>query len=140
MGIFTYFFFNNPSVYVYLLLIPYGLFRLWSALKGQKKYKELIYNEINSLNDITLIKAIPMNYMCKIVGESGIGFLYPSVFIFESVKKDFKLEIPYSDILKLDGNKIFSGMVIYQKNNRKSKFIMEESKWKEFMTCISKQL
>lgn len=81
-----------------------------------------------------------MNYMCKIVGESGIGFLYPSVFIFESVKKDFKLEIPYSDILKLDGNKIFSGMVIYQKNNRKSKFIMEESKWKEFMTCISKQL
>lgn len=140
MGIFTYFFFNNPSVYVYLLLIPYGLFNLWFALKRQKKYRELIYNEINSLNDITLIKAIPMNYMCKIVGESGIGFLYPSVFIFESVKKDFKLEIPYSDILKLDGNKIFSGMVIYQKNNRKSKFIMEESKWKEFMTCISKQL
>ena len=140
MGIFTYFFFNNPSVYVYLLLIPYGLFNLWFALKRQKKYRELIYNGINSLNDITLIKAIPMNYMCKIVGESGIGFLYPSVFIFESVKKDFKLEIPYSDILKLDGNKIFSGMVIYQKNNRKSKFIMEESKWKEFMTCISKQL
>lgn len=140
MGIFTYFFFNNPSVYLYLLLIPYGLFRLWSALKGQKKYKELIYNEINSLNDSALIKAIPMNYMCKFVGESGIGFLYPSVFIFESVKKDFKLEIPYSDVLKLGGNKILSSMVIYQKNNRKSKFIMEESKWKEFMDCISEQL
>ena len=140
MGIFTYFFFNNPSVYLYLLLIPYGLFRLWSALKGQKKYKELIYNEINSLNDSALIKAIPMNYMCKFVGESGIGFLYPSVFIFESVKKDFKLEIPYSDVLKLGGNKILSSMVIYQKNNRKSKFIMEESKWEEFMDCISEQL
>lgn len=105
MGIFTYFFFNNPPVYLYLLLIPYGLFRLWLALKGQRKYRELIYNEINSLNDMTLIKAIPMNYMCKFVGESGIGFLYPSVFIFESVKKDLKLEIPYSDILKLGGIK-----------------------------------
>lgn len=34
---------------------------------------------------------IPMNYICKFVGEKGIGFLYPSVFIFESVKKDLKL-------------------------------------------------
>ena len=59
--------------------------------------------EINFLNDSALIKAILMNYMCKFVGESGIGFLYPSVLIFESVKKDFKLEIPYSDVLKLGG-------------------------------------
>lgn len=92
------------------------------------------------MNDTALIKVIPMNYMCKIVGESGIGFLYPSVFIFESVKKDFKLEIPYCDILKLGSNKILSSMVIYPKNNRKSKFIMEESKWKKIMDCISEQL
>lgn len=31
-------------------------------------------------------------------------------------------------------------MVIYQKNNRKSKFIMEESEWKEFIAYISEQL
>ena len=139
MGAFTYFIFN-PPLYLYLLLIPYGLVRLKLALKTQKKHRGLIYDEINSLNDVALIKAIPMNYMCKIVAEGGIGFLYPSVFIFESTKGDLKLEIPYTDILELGGNKFFCSLVIYQKDNRKSKFVIEESRWKEFMASINEQL
>ncbi len=118
------------------------LVRLQFALKTEQKYRGLIYDEINWLNDVTLIKAIPMNYMCKIVSESGIGSLYPSGFIFESSKKEIKLEISYSDSLKLGGNKnkIFCSLVIYQKGNVKSKFLVEESRWEELVTCISEQI
>ncbi len=139
MGVFTYWFFD-PPIWLYLLLIPYGLVTFSLRHNNMKKYREKIYNEINAHSDKNFIKAVSMNYMCTFIGESGIGYIYPTVFVFESLKKDFTFDIPYSTIVKVETSKILSKLTICLEDGSQSKFIIEESRWKEVVDCINEQI
>lgn len=142
MGIFTYFYFNPPIV-IYLLLIPYGLFTYYIRVKKQKKWKKDINTEIENITDSSLLKVIPMNYLCRIVAINGIGYIYPSKLIFKSFKKDIRLEILFSNMIKVDflETGCFSyGIKIILKDNTIKKFIVERKEQKEIIECLNQQL
>lgn len=108
-----------------------------------KKWREEVYREIDNINDSALIKAIPMNYMCKIVAENGIGYIYPSNFIFKSFRNDMRLVIPYLDILKVEPSRVLyfiPGIKVQLKNGSVRRFIIEKSRQKEFIECINQYL
>lgn len=142
MGVFTYFYFNPPAIF-YLLLLPYGIVTYCIYMNKLKKWREEVYHEIDNIKDSALIKAIPMNYMCKIVAESGIGYIYPSNFIFKSFRNDMRLAIPYLDILKVESSRVLyfiPGIKVQLKDGTIKRFIIEKSRQKEFIACINQYL
>lgn len=142
MGAFTYFYFNPPVIY-YLLLLPYGMATYIVYINKHKKWKEEVYHEIDNINDSALIMAVPMNYMCKIVAENGIGYIYPSNFIFRSFRSDVQLTIPFSNIIKVKASSILyfnTGISLQLKDGNIKKFVIEKKRQKEFIECINQYL
>lgn len=142
MGIFTYFYFDPAPIY-YLLLLPFGLVTYSIYINRYKRWREEVYREIDNLRDSALIKAIPLNYMCRIVAENGIGYIYTDELIFRTFKGDIRLTIPFSDILKVEASRVLyfnTGINILLKDGCIKKFVIEEKRQKEFIECMKQYI
>lgn len=138
MGAFTYFYFHPPVVY-YLFLLPYGFITYSMRMNRQKKWRRNMYDEIDSINNSALIKAMPMNYWCKLTAENGIGYIYPTRFTFKSYSNEMKLTIPLANIAKVEPYKFwhfFAGIHILLKDGNIKKFVIDEDRQNEFIECI----
>lgn len=142
MGVFTYFYFDPAAIY-YLWLLPFGIVTYGIYINKYKKWTEEVYHEIDNLRDSALIKAIPMNYMCRIVAENGIGYIYTDEFIFKTFRDDMRLTIPFSNILKVEVSRVLyfnAGINIQLKDGGIKKFVIEKKRQKEFIECIKQYL